>query len=56
MKQGLTTLAFLASLAVAAQAEITLDNLSLGEHWYGDNVAVEDMQGRVVMVEMWGRN
>jgi hypothetical protein len=38
---------------VAAQ---TIEDVTLGELWWGDAVTAEDMAGRVVLIEMWGRN
>ena len=38
---------------VAAQ---TIGDVTLGELWFGDSITAEDMAGRVVLIEMWGRN
>ena len=33
-----------------------LDELSLGETWYGEHWDVADLKGRVVLMEIWGYN
>ena len=30
--------------------------VSLGEHWYGDKINLEELKGRVVLYEFWGIN
>lgn len=54
------TLALAALLATSAWAapsgDYTIDNLSLGEHWYGEDLTVGDLKGRVVLIEFWGKN
>jgi hypothetical protein len=54
MRKALSILA-LASLSVAGAAQ-TIEDVSLGELWYGDPVSKEDLAGRVVFIEMWGKN
>ena len=33
-----------------------IEKISLGDHIYGPKVNVEDLKGRVVLVEFWGIN
>ena len=40
----------------ATRAEPALANLTLGDLWYGDPISLDELQGRVVLVEFWGRN
>ena len=32
----------------------TIDDLFLGEYWFGAPVEDEDLQGKVVLFEIWG--
>ena len=34
--------------------EVRIDNLDLGEYWYGSQITHEDLIGKVVLVEIWG--
>lgn len=34
--------------------ESGIDELLLGEHWWGPEVSKEDFVGKVVLFEMWG--
>ncbi len=60
--RGITRVAATAALALtllapaAAASATTLDDLRLGEVWYGDPVTPDQMKGRVVVVEFWGFN
>ena len=45
----------LAAMAATGAAQ-TIEDVSLGELWYGDPVTEEDLVGRVVLIEMWGKN
>lgn len=50
-----------AALAVAlTSAAYTSTKLSdvvdLGKHWYGDELTMKDLEGRVVLFEFWGYN
>ena len=58
MRNVLPTVAVLASLVLSAGLAqgMSLEDVTLGDTWYGDPVTVEDMKGRVVLIEMWGRN
>ena len=48
-------LAFAAiSAATASAAEITIDDLDLGEHYLGPEVTVDALRGKVVLFEIWG--
>jgi hypothetical protein len=31
-----------------------IEKVKLGEHWYGPDLKVEDLKGRVVLLEFWG--
>ena len=33
-----------------------IEKISLGEHIYGPKVTVEDLKGRVVLIDFWGIN
>jgi hypothetical protein len=56
-KLALLVAASLGLAAGLAQAqEFTLEDVSFGEQWFGPEVTLEDCQGRVVLLEMWGRN
>jgi hypothetical protein len=50
------SMAFLALPAALAEeaAKTDLDELKLGEHIYGPKVDLEDLKGRVILVEDWG--
>lgn len=50
------TLALTLAMPTVAQAAGPLDQISLGEHWYGPNHTLDDLKGRVVMFELWGYN
>lgn len=40
-----------------AQAKVeSLEGANLGTWWYGPKYDLEDLKGRVVLVEMWGYN
>jgi len=47
------------SLVLAAEAtetKSTLESVSLGSHVFGPKLGVDDLKGRVVLMEFWGRN
>ena len=44
--------AMLASAATAGDTD--LERLSMGEYWYGAQVDLDDLRGKVVLVEYWG--
>jgi cytochrome oxidase Cu insertion factor (SCO1/SenC/PrrC family) len=46
------------STATAEPAKSTeLESVvSLGEHWYGDEIDLKDLKGKVVLLEFWGLN
>ena len=49
------TLLVTAMLATAATAgDSDLERLSMGDYWYGAQVDVKDLKGKVVLVEYWG--
>jgi len=33
---------------------VRIDDLRLGDYWYGAEISQEDLVGKVVLVEMWG--
>lgn len=37
-----------------AQRELLLQEVALGDHWYGAKVGLDDLQGRVVLFAYWG--
>ena len=40
---------------VAAAESVNLKSaVRLGSHWYGPELALEDLEGRVVLIEDWG--
>lgn len=46
---------FFSVLASSAQGKNdTLENLKFGEYWFGKEVTHEDLEGKVVLFEMWG--
>ena len=50
-------LALVVGLSGAANAGVTsLEGINLGEHWAGPKRSVDDLKGRVVLVELWGFN
>ena len=32
----------------------TLSQVSLGEYWYGKRIELGDLEGKVVLMEIWG--
>jgi len=48
-------LAAVAGLAPAASAEVALTGLNLGTHIYGPKLEKEDLAGRIVVYEFWGK-
>ena len=38
----------------ADTANSTLETLSLGEYWFGAEISKEDLEGKVVLFELWG--
>jgi hypothetical protein len=37
-----------------APAESRIEQLNLGEYWFGPDIQHEDLVGKVVLVELWG--
>ena len=33
---------------------ISIEDLSLGDYWFGAKISKEDLAGKVVLFEMWG--
>jgi hypothetical protein len=50
----LAALPLLCSLARAEDSKSELDSVRLGDVWYGPKVTVEDLKGRVVLIDFWG--
>ena len=42
--------------AEATETKSVLDSVSLGSHVFGPRLGVDDLKGRVVLMEFWGRN
>ncbi len=42
--------------AAVADGVTSLEGANLGTHWYGPNYTLDDLKGRVVVIEMWGYN
>ena len=46
-----------ASLAAESEGQKSeIEGMSLGDHIYGPKLDLEDLKGRVVLVEFWGIN
>lgn len=44
-------------LSTASLAKVeSLEGASLGEHWAGPKRSVDELKGRVVLIELWGFN
>jgi hypothetical protein len=58
MRTGFTAILMAAvpSLVLAAETKSTLESVSVGSHVFGPKLNVEDLKGRVVLIEFWGRN
>jgi hypothetical protein len=55
MKRSCALLALALASSLASAAEMpTLRDVLLDQTWFGDEVTVEDLQGRVVLLEFWG--
>ena len=37
-----------------ADGPIRIDGLNFGTHWFGPEVALDDLRGKIVLVEKWG--
>ena len=46
------------AMALEPKGEATggLDGVNLGEHWFGPNLTLDDLKGRIVLLEFWGYN
>ena len=40
--------------STATREDVRLADLDLGTHWYGSEVTLEALAGKVVLFEMWG--
>ena len=41
---------------LTAQSASQLDNIQLGQHWYGAPISKKDLLGKIVVLELWGVN
>lgn len=48
--------AFIVAEEEESSGAAQLSKVSLGQHWYGPQVDLEELKGRVVMLEFWGFN
>ena len=55
-KNVMAILACMVVMTTCARAEFSLADVSLGEYWFGDEYSLEQMEGRVVLLEKWGKN
>jgi hypothetical protein len=46
----------LAAADESAGSGSAIESVRLGDHWYGPKLTTEDLKGRVVLIEFWGRN
>ena len=37
-----------------ADDDAVIADLNLGDHWFGPEVSLKDLKGKVVLFEMWG--
>ena len=57
MRKLCIALGLMVTFSGVVQAKVeSLDGANLGQWWYGPKYSMEDLKGRVVMVEMWGYN
>lgn len=57
MKSMAAAIGLVLGLSGAALAEVkSLEGVNLGEHWAGPKRSVDDLKGRVVLIELWGFN
>lgn len=64
LRPALLSTTLLVGLALAAFAgegqgpgdtsRSTIDQVSLGEHWYGKKIDLGDLKGKVVLMAIWG--
>ena len=53
---SLLTTSWLNQKATGLPKANDLDKVSLGEHWYGPEISLKDLDGHVVLYEFWGIN
>ena len=57
---AVTLMAFAGSHAFGAEGQgpadddVRIDDLRFGEYWYGQNITLKDLKGKVVLLEIWG--
>lgn len=40
---------------VSESSTSTIDDIGFGTHWFGPEINVEDLRGKVVLLEIWGQ-
>ena len=53
---AVSILCLAASGALAVEPSVSISDVKLGDHWYGPEWTPEDLKGRVVLYEFWGKN
>ncbi len=55
---GLASLCLVAFVAAAAPtaSAVGIEDLTMGDTWWGDTYKIDDLKGKVVIVEFWGFN
>ena len=58
LRHGFAAALVLATAVAAAPAAsaTTIQDLTLGDTWYGEPITQDGLKGRVVVVEFWGFN
>ena len=46
----------LTAVKAEPKGEANLAGVTLGEHWYGPDYTLDDLKGRIVLLEFWGYN
>jgi hypothetical protein len=44
------------SSAESSEKGTLLEKVNLGENWYGPKLSLDDLKGRVVLIEFWGQH
>lgn len=45
-----------AQFPVDADAGAAIEKIQMGEYWYGAQISKKDLLGKVVVLEIWGKN
>lgn len=40
---------------ISATSDSKIDQIQLGTHWFGPELTVEKLRGKVVLLEIWGQ-